>query len=54
LKPLEGLIQDITHRKDAEAALREAERRYRSIFENTVEAIYQLMPDKGYLASIAY
>jgi diguanylate cyclase (GGDEF)-like protein/PAS domain S-box-containing protein len=47
---LEGLIQDVTQRKEAEQALHEAERRYRNIFENAVEGIFQSTPDKGYLA----
>ncbi|MGE5651097.1 MAG: EAL domain-containing protein [Bacillota bacterium] len=47
---LEGFIQDITQRKQAEQALHEAERRYRSIVENAVEGIFQSTPDKGYLA----
>ena len=34
----------------AEQALHEAERRWRSIFENAVEGIFQSTPDKGYLA----
>jgi len=36
-----GHIQDATTKKETEAIYREAERRYRSIFENTVEGIYQ-------------
>ena len=47
---LEGFIQDITERRQADEALREAERRYRSIFENAIEGIYQSTPDNGYLA----
>jgi diguanylate cyclase (GGDEF)-like protein/PAS domain S-box-containing protein len=47
---LEGFIQDITERKEADEALREAERRYRSIFENAIEGIYQSTPSNGYLA----
>ncbi|HYD97004.1 MAG TPA: EAL domain-containing protein [Noviherbaspirillum sp.] len=47
---LEGFVQDITLRRAAEQALHEAERRYRSIFENAVEGIFQSTPDKGYLA----
>jgi diguanylate cyclase (GGDEF)-like protein/PAS domain S-box-containing protein len=47
---LEGFIQDITERREADEALREAERRYRSIFENAIEGIYQSTPSNGYLA----
>ena len=47
---LEGFIQDITERRQADEALREAERRYRSIFENAIEGIYQSTTDNGYLA----
>jgi diguanylate cyclase (GGDEF)-like protein/PAS domain S-box-containing protein len=47
---LEGFIQDVTDRKQADEALREAERRYRSIFENAIEGIYQSTPSNGYLA----
>ncbi|MBX9798947.1 MAG: EAL domain-containing protein [Burkholderiaceae bacterium] len=47
---LEGFIQDVTERKQADEALREAERRYRSIFENAIEGIYQSTPNDGYLA----
>jgi diguanylate cyclase (GGDEF)-like protein/PAS domain S-box-containing protein len=47
---LEGYVQDITKRKAAEQALHEAERRFRSLFENAVEGIFQSTPDKGYLA----
>ncbi|MDZ5457285.1 sensor domain-containing protein [Azohydromonas lata] len=47
---LEGIIQDITKRKKADEDLLEAERRYRSIFENAVEGIYQSTLEQGYLA----
>ena len=47
---IEGFIQDITQRKEAEQALHEAERRFRNIFENAVEGIFQSTPEKGYLA----
>lgn len=47
---LEGFIQDITHSRQSERALLEAERRFRSIFENAVEGIFQSTPAKGYLA----
>lgn len=40
-----GHIQDATAQKQAEAVCQEAERRYRSIFENTIEGIFQSTPD---------
>ena len=36
-----GIARDITARKAAERALRQAEQKYRGIFENAVEGIYQ-------------
>ena len=38
---LEGLVQDITKRKSAEHALREAERRYHGLFDNAIEGIFR-------------
>ncbi len=40
---------DITDRKRAEDALRESEEKYRSIFETTLEGIYQTNPQGCYL-----
>lgn len=42
---LVGVMVDITERKRAEKALLQAEERYRSIFENAVEGIFQSYPD---------
>lgn len=49
LEAIEGIIQDITERRQSEQSLREAERRYRSIFENAIEGIFQSTPNQGYL-----
>ena len=46
---LEGIIQDVTDRRHAEQQLREAERRFRSIFENALEGMFQSTPADGYL-----
>jgi PAS domain S-box-containing protein len=48
---LEGFIEDITERKQAEDALRESEARYRSIFENATIGIFQTTPDGQILNS---
>lgn len=42
---------DITERNNAEEALREAEAKYRNIFENAVEGIFQTTPDGHYLSA---
>ena len=42
---------DITERKEAEEALREAENKYRAIFENAVEGIFQMEPDGRYISA---
>jgi diguanylate cyclase (GGDEF)-like protein/PAS domain S-box-containing protein len=46
---LEGLVQDITKRKSAEHALREAERRYHGLFENAIEGIFRTTVEGHYL-----
>ncbi len=48
---IEGFMQDISQKKLQEQALREAEIRYRSIFENTVEGIFQTSVTGQYLAA---
>jgi len=44
-----GAFQDITERKQVEVALRQAEEKYRSIFESAVVGIYQTTPEGHYL-----
>lgn len=46
-----GTAQDITERWRAENSLREAERKYRDIFENASEGIFQSTPEGRYLAA---
>lgn len=43
------VIRDISERREAEEALRQAEAKYRSIFENAVEGIFQSTPDGFYM-----
>ena len=45
------LAMDVTERIVAETALRTAERKYRSIFENAGEGIFQTTPDGRYLSA---
>src|SRR5436853_3019545 len=45
------ILQDITDRKQASEALKEAERHYREIFENAGEGIFQSTPDDRYIAA---
>ena len=46
-----GFIRDITERKQSENALKQAEEKYRSIFENAVEGIFQTTPDGKFITA---
>ena len=46
----EGFITDITKLKSSQAAIRQAEAKYRSIFENAVEGIFQTTIDGQYIS----
>jgi len=46
---VEAIVQDNSRRRQIEHSLAEAERRYRSIFENAIEGIFQSTPADGYI-----
>lgn len=46
-----AVFQDITERKRAEEALRQAEQKYRRIFENALEGIFQTTYDGHYISA---
>lgn len=46
----EGTVEDISKRKEAEQALRQSEQKFRSIFENAVEGIYQTTPEGRFIS----
>jgi diguanylate cyclase (GGDEF)-like protein/PAS domain S-box-containing protein len=48
---IEGLMHDVTSRKEAEQGLREAERRYRGLFDNALEGIFRTTMDGRYLGA---
>lgn len=45
-----GTAQDVTERKHAEEALQKAEQKYRAIFENAIEGIFQTTPEGTYVS----
>jgi len=45
------IIRDVTERKQTEAALQQAKEKYRSIFENAVEGIFQVTLDGRYISA---
>ncbi|MBA4418459.1 MAG: hypothetical protein C0392_11220 [Syntrophus sp. (in: bacteria)] len=46
----EGTLEDITARKRAEEAVKTSEEKYRNIFENALEGIFQVTPEGRYLS----
>lgn len=50
LRVIQGYIQDISKFKVSEKLLRETEIRYRSIFENSIDGIFQTSPEGQYIA----
>ncbi len=47
----QGTLEDITARKMAEEALKQSEEKYRDIFENALEGMFQITPDGRYLSA---
>ena len=46
-----GIYEDIGERSRAEAAQRQAEERFRGLFENAIEGVFQSSSDGGYLSA---
>lgn len=51
VKGIIAFLLDITDRKNAEEAWRHAEEKYRTIFENAIEGIYQATPEGKYISA---
>jgi two-component system, cell cycle sensor histidine kinase and response regulator CckA len=51
VKGIIGFLIDITEQKQAQESLQRAEQKYRTIFENSVEGIYQTTPDGKYISA---
>jgi PAS domain S-box-containing protein len=49
-KYIQGILTDITERKNMEEQLKKSEKRYRNIFENSMEGIYQSTPEGKYIS----
>jgi PAS domain S-box-containing protein len=45
-----GTVHDITERKRSEEALRQAEQKYRDMFENAIEGMFQTTPEGKYVS----
>jgi PAS domain S-box-containing protein len=46
-----AIVRDVTEREQAEEAFRQAEQKYRNIFENAVEGIHQTTPEGKYISA---
>ena len=47
---VQAIVRNVSRRKMAEEALRKSEQKYRSIFENAIEGIFQTTPEGRYLS----
>jgi PAS domain S-box-containing protein len=50
-KATRGIFRDITERQRAENELRQAEAKYRNIYENAIEGIFQSTPDGHFISA---